>query len=75
MASAAGWYVLPSRVKSSSEGAQEPAVCDVDPLDIAAAIREGVLEPDRMVRFASGSFADTFTSTPRDTPRDKEGPE
>jgi hypothetical protein len=57
----------------SSEGTQEPAVCDVDPLDIVAAIREGVLAPDLMVRFANGSFADTFTSTP--TPRDEEGPQ
>jgi hypothetical protein len=62
-------------VNLSSEGAQEPAVCDVDSLDIVAAFREGVFEPDRMVRFANGSFADTFTSTPKDTPRDKEGPE
>jgi hypothetical protein len=59
----------------SSEGAQEPAVCDVDPLDIAAAIREGALEPDQMVRFVNGSFAGTFTSTSKDTPRDKEGPQ
>ena len=48
-------------------------MCDVDPLDIVAAIREGVLAPDLMVRFANGSFADTFTSTP--TPRDEEGPQ
>jgi hypothetical protein len=62
-------------VNLSSEGAQEPAVCNFDPLDIVAAIREGVLEPDRMVRFANGSFADTFTSTPKDAPRDEEGPQ
>jgi len=57
VASAAGLYVLPSRVNSSSEGAQEPAVCDVDPLDIVAAIREGLLDPGLTV----------------DIPRDKEG--
>ena len=50
-------------------------MCNFDPLDIVAAIREGVLEPDRMVRFANGSFADTFTSTPKDAPRDEEGPQ
>ena len=75
MASAAGLYVLPSRMNSSSEGAQEPAVFDVDPLDIVAAIRDGLLgrDPDPTVRLAHLSFGDAFTVTPRDTPHETEG--
>ena len=41
----------------SSEGAQEPAVCEVDPLDLTESIREGLLDPGPTV----------------DIPRDKEG--
>jgi hypothetical protein len=75
VASAAGLYVPLSRVNSSSEGAQEPAVCDVDPLDIVAAIRDGLLgrDPDLTVRFAHLSFGDAFTVTPRDTAHETEG--
>jgi hypothetical protein len=32
-----------------------------------------LLDPDLTVRFAHRSFGDTFTVTPKDTPRDKEG--
>jgi hypothetical protein len=59
----------------SSEGAQEPAVRDVDPLDPIATIRQGLLvfDPDLTVRFAHRSFGGPFTVTPKDTPREKEG--
>jgi hypothetical protein len=72
VASAAGLYVLPSRVNSSSEGAQGLAVCDVDPLDIVAAIREGLLvrDSDLMVGLVRRCFGDAFTE---DTPCEKEG--
>jgi len=74
VASAAGLYVLRSRVNSSSEGAQEPTVCDVDPLDIVAAIREGLLMHDSdltvgLVHRSGGAFA----VTPEDTRCEKEG--
>jgi len=52
---------------ASSEGAQEPAVSEVDPEGLL------VLDPDLTVRFAHRFFGDTFTVTPKDTPRDKEG--
>ena len=57
------------------KGAQQPAVSEVDPLDIVEMIREGllVLDPDLTVRFANRSLGDAFTVTPEDTPRDKEG--
>jgi len=50
-------------------------VCEVDPLDLLEAIPEGllVLDPAQTVRFAHRSFGGTFTVTPEDTPRDKEG--
>ena len=48
-------------------------MCEVDPLDLVETIREGLLDPDLTVRFAHRSFGDTFTVTPKDTPRDKEG--
>ena len=53
------------------------AVCEVDLLDLVETIREGPLvrDPDLTVRFAHRSFGDTFTVTPKDTPRDKEGPQ
>jgi hypothetical protein len=31
------------------------------------------VDPNLTVRFANRSFGDTFTVTPKDTPRDKEG--
>jgi PAS domain-containing protein len=42
---------------------------DVDPLDLLATIREGllVLEPDLTVRFANRSFCNTFGVAPEDT--------
>ena len=48
---------------------------EVDPLDLVETIREGllVLDPDLRVRFAHRSCGNTFTVTPEDTPRDKEG--
>ena len=75
MASAAGLYVLLSRLNSLSESAQEPAVCDVDPLDIVAAIRKGLLvrDSDLTVGLVHRSFGDAFTVTPEDTPYEKEG--
>jgi hypothetical protein len=75
VASAAGFYILPSRVNSSSEGAQEPAVCDVDPLDIVAAIREGLLvrDSDLTVGLVHRSFGGAFAVTPEDTTCEKEG--
>jgi hypothetical protein len=48
-------------------------VSEVDPLDLVDTIREGLLDPDLTVRFANRSVDDTFTVTPEDTPRDKEG--
>ena len=50
-------------------------MCDVDPLDPVATIRDGllVLDPDLTVRFAHHSFGGEFAVTPRDTPREKEG--
>jgi hypothetical protein len=75
VASAAGLYVLRSRVNSSSEGAQEPTVCDVDPLDIVAAIREGLLvrDSDLTVGLVHRSFGEAFTVTPEDGSCEKEG--
>jgi hypothetical protein len=75
VASAAGLYVLPSRVNSSSEGAREPAVCDVDPLDIVAAVRGGLLvrDSDLKVGFVRRSFGEAFTVTPEVAPCEKEG--
>ena len=53
----------------ASEGAEEPAVREVDPLDLVETIREGllVLDPDLTVRFANRSFCDTFAVTLEDT--------
>jgi hypothetical protein len=50
-------------------------VCKIEPLDLRETIREGLLvpDPDLTVRFAHHSFGDTFTVTPKDAPRDKEG--
>ena len=44
-------------------------------LDITEAIRQALLVrgPDVMVGVANRSFGDTFTVTPKDTPREKEG--
>jgi len=77
VASAVGLYVLLSRLNSSSEGAQEPAVCDVDPLDIVAPIREGLLVRvcDLTVRLVRRSFGDAFAVFPEVTPSEKEGPQ
>jgi hypothetical protein len=63
------------RMNSSSEGAQEPTVCNIDPPDLAAAVRDRlhVLDPDLTVRFAHRSFGGAFTLNPRDTPHEKEG--
>jgi hypothetical protein len=75
VASAAGLYVPLSKVNSSSEGVQEPAVGDADPLDIVAAIREGLLVrcSDLTVGLVRRSFGDAVTVTPEDTPCEKEG--
>jgi hypothetical protein len=59
VASPAEIAFLLTRVSPSSEDAQEPALCEVD--------------PNLTVRFAHRSVDDTFTVTPKDTPRDKEG--
>ncbi len=47
----------------------------VVPPDLVETDREGllVLDPDLTVRFAHRSFGGTFTVTPEETPRDKEG--
>ena len=75
VASAAGLHVLLSRVSPSSEGAQEPAVCDVDPLDIVAEIRKSLLvrDSDLTAGLAHRSFGDAFTVRLEDTPCEKEG--
>jgi hypothetical protein len=59
----------------SSEDALELAMCDIDPLDPVATIRDGllVLDPDLTARCAHRSFGGVFTITPKDTPREKEG--
>ena len=59
----------------SSEGVQQPAVRNADPLDIVAAIREGlrVRDSDRTVGLVRRSFGDAFTVAPEDTPCEKEG--
>ena len=66
---------LPTGMSHFMEGAQEPAVCEVEPLDLVETIREDLLvfEPDLTVRFVRRSFDDAFTVTPKDTPRGKEG--
>jgi hypothetical protein len=48
---------------------------EIDPLDLVATSHEGllVLDFDLTVRFAHRSFGDTFTTTPKDIPREKEG--
>jgi hypothetical protein len=43
------------------------------PAGLVETIREDPLEPDLAVRFAPRSCGGTFTATPEDTPRDKEG--
>jgi hypothetical protein len=50
-------------------------VCDVDPLDILATIRDGLLvrDPDLTVALAHRSFGGTFTVTPEGAPCEKEG--
>ena len=50
-------------------------MCEIDPLDIVETIREGllVLDSDPTVGLAFHSFGNTFTVTPEDTPRDKQG--
>jgi hypothetical protein len=52
-------------------------VCEVDPLDIAETIREGVLvrdpDPELMGWLGYRCYGDTFTVLPEDTPRGKEG--
>jgi len=50
-------------------------VCDVDPLDIVAAIREGLLvrDSDLTVGLVHCSFGDAFTVTPEDIRCEKEG--
>ena len=50
---------------------------EVAPLDIVEAIRQALLVrgPDATVGVAYRSFGDTFTVTPKDTPREKEGPQ
>jgi hypothetical protein len=61
----------------SSEGAQEPAVCEIDTLDIVETIREGVLvrDPELIGRLRYRSFGETFTVLQEDSPREKEGPQ
>jgi hypothetical protein len=57
------------------EGALESAVCEVDPLDPVATIRERllVLDHDLTARCAHRSFGGVFTVTAKDTHREKEG--
>ena len=54
----------------ASEGAEEPDVREVDPLDLVETIREGlfVLDPNLTVRFANRCCGNTFTVTPQDNP-------
>ena len=70
-----GIVFLLSRMSPFIRKRAEPAVCDVDPLDIAAAIREGLLvrDPDLAIGLAHRSFGDAFTVNQVDTPREKEG--
>ena len=56
----------------SSEGVQEPPVCEVDPLDIVET--SGLVrDPELTVWLGYRCFGDTFTVIPEDTPREKEG--
>ena len=50
-------------------------MCDVDLLDIVAAIREGLLvrDSDLTVGLVHRSFGDAFTVTPEDIRCEKEG--
>src|ERR1700676_3878645 len=50
-------------------GAREPAMNEVDPLDLVETIRDGllVLEPDLTIRFANRSFCHTFAVAPEHT--------
>jgi hypothetical protein len=54
---------------------QEPAVNEIDPLDLVESIREALLvrNPDLTVWIANRSSGDTFTVTPENIPRDMEG--
>jgi hypothetical protein len=54
-------------VEDEPHRAQEPAIREFHPLDLAETIREGVLDADLMVRFADRSFGDTLAVTPEDT--------
>jgi hypothetical protein len=58
-----------------SEGAQEPAVCDVDQLDPVAATGADLhgFGLGLTVRLAHRSFGGAFTGTARNTAREKEG--
>jgi hypothetical protein len=47
--------------------------CAKPPLHLVETIRVGMLDSDSTVRFAHRSFGDTFTLTPGDPSRDKEG--
>jgi hypothetical protein len=62
---------LPTGIIPSSEGAQEPTVCDIDPMDLVATIRDDLLDPGLTVRFAHCFSGDAFTR--KGAPRDKEG--
>jgi hypothetical protein len=50
-------------------------VSEADPLDLVETIRESLLvrDPDLTVRFTYRALGDTFTVSPKDTPRDHEG--
>ena len=52
-----------------------PAVCDADPVEIVATIREGLLvrDSDLKVGLMRRCFGDAFTVTPEDAPCEKEG--
>jgi len=62
---------LLSRMSPSSEGMQEPPVCEVDPLDIA---ETSGLVRDRELKGRLGCRSlGEFTIIPEDSPREKEG--
>jgi hypothetical protein len=75
VASPAGLYSCCRGCPPHQKGAQEPAMCEIDPLDLVETIGDGLLmpNPDQTVQFAHRSFGDIVTVTPKDAPRDKEG--
>ena len=73
VSSRAGSYSWRRGLAASSEGEQELAVSEVTPLDLKETTREGLLDGDLTVRIAKRCSGDTFTVTPDNVPRDKEG--